>query len=338
MRKWFSSWLRSVFAFCAVACVTIACGPSAHAQSGLSVGLYSGLTITGVVGTVYEIQYREDLVNTNNWLCLTVIKPPVSPYVFADTAGPAANRRFYRTVEIQQPTNMVFIPPGTFTMGSPADEVDRDVDEGPQTVVTLTRGYFIGKYLVTQAEYLAVMSNNPSYFVGNSNLPVESLDYYDASAYCQQLTQRELLAGRLPAGWAYRLPTEAEWEYACRAGTTTRFTFGDDPGYMQIGSYAWYYANSSNTTHPVGLKLPNPWGLYDLPGNVWEWCLDWYDWYPGGNVTDPTGPAVVFLEYRVLRGGSWEYFPNYCRSANRYFDYESNRYNDYGVRVVLAPD
>lgn len=131
------------------------------------------------------------------------------------------------------------------------------------------------------------------------------------------------------------MPTEAEWEYASRAGSTNRFSYGEDPGYAQLGNYAWYDANSGDTTHAVGGKLPNRWGLYDMSGNVWEWCSDWYGNYPGGSVTDPQGSSSV--SYRVIRGGSWIHFGRYCRSAGRSSGNPSYRFSNIGFRVVLAP-
>jgi formylglycine-generating enzyme required for sulfatase activity len=242
---------------------------------------------------------------------------------------------FYRVRGFSAPSNMVWIPAGQFVMGSPESEVDRESDEGPQTRVTLTRGFFMGRYEVTQGEYLSVIGDNPSYFTGDTNLPVEMVAWFEATDYCAQLTVRERTAGRLPTGWAYRLPTEAEWEYASRAGSTNCFSYGDDPGYTQLGNYAWYYANSGNTPHPVGGKSPNRWGLFDLSGNVWEWCSDWYGAYLGGNVTDPLGP--VSGSPRVVRGGSWYNFASHCRSAIRYSIHPTYRYYILGFRVVLAP-
>jgi formylglycine-generating enzyme required for sulfatase activity len=239
-------------------------------------------------------------------------------------------------VQTGAPTNMVFIPPGTFRMGSPTNEVDRNEREGLQTSVTISRGFWMGKYEVTQGEYLAVMGTNPSYFTGDTNRPVERVSWNDATNYCATVTQRERLAGRIATNSAYRLPTEAEWEYACRAGTTTRFSYGDDPGYTKLSNYGWYDVNSGKTTHSVGQKLANPWGLYDMHGNVWEWCQDWYGTYPGGIAIDPQGPATGSL--RVFRGGSWSYDTRGCRSAYRYGIYPDFR-PDYGrgFRVVLAP-
>ncbi|HOY58882.1 MAG TPA: formylglycine-generating enzyme family protein [Verrucomicrobiota bacterium] len=247
--------------------------------------------------------------------------------------------------------NMVFIPPGTFRMGSPMNEVDRVAYEGPQKTVRISRGFWMGKYEVTQGEYLALIGNNPSRFQtlkmpAHTNWPVEQVTWFDATNYCGVLTQRERVAGRIPTNSVYRLPTGAEWEYACRAGTTTRFSYGDDPRYRKLARYAWYgevpwyrflaarvrHGDSSGaTTHPVGQKLPNPWGLYDMYGNVWEWCQDWWadrlsgqaglgllgswspseDWVPdrgSGEVTvDPQGPDSGVD--RVVRGGNLELLP-----------------------------
>jgi formylglycine-generating enzyme required for sulfatase activity len=151
-------------------------------------------------------------------------------------------------------TNMVFIPPGTFRMGSLTNEADRVDDEGPQTAVTISRGFWMGKYELTRGEYLALMGSNPSGFPGDSNRPLENVSWNDATNYCGQLTKRERAVGRIATNSVYRLPTEAEWEYACRAGTSTPFSYGDDPGYTKLTDYAWYYANSGETTHPVGQK------------------------------------------------------------------------------------
>ncbi len=227
---------------------------------------------------------------------------------------------------------LVWIAPGTFTMGSPSGEKGRYSEEGPQTKVTISRGFLMSKYEVTQAQYKAVMGTNPSSFKGD-NKPVEQVSWHDAVAYCAKLTEKEKAAGRLPVGYEYRLPTEAEWEYACRAGTTTAFSFGDDVS--KLGEYAWYGGNSSSTTHPVGKKKPNGWGLYDMHGNVWEWCQDWYGNYPGGSVTDPQGPATG--SYRVERGGYWRSFAGHCRSADRNGYGPGSRYRGLGFRPVLAP-
>jgi formylglycine-generating enzyme required for sulfatase activity len=221
-------------------------------------------------------------------------------------------------------------------MGSPTNEVDRYDWEGPQTAVTISRGFWMGKYEVTQGEYLAVMGSNPSYFTGDTNRPVETVSWYDATNYCGTLTQRERAGGRIATNSVYRLPTEAEWEHACRAETSTRFSYGDDPGYTNLTNYAWYSDNSGGTTHPVGQKLPNLWGLYDMHGNVWEWCQDWWSYnLPGGIAIDPQGPATG--SSRVIRGGDWGSFAGFCRSADRYGGYPGYRLDYVGFRVLLAP-
>ncbi len=323
-----------------------AVGPRAAAQmpAGLDLQLYAGLSITGAVGTVYQIQYVTDFAQTNTpsaWRCLEFLQLPASPYLWADKSRPATGQRFYRAQVFSAPTNMVFIPPGTFRMGSPSNEVDRFRDEGPQMDVIISRGFWMGKCEVTQGEYLAVMGNNPSYFqppnaTADTNRPVENVTWFDATNYCAMLTQRERAAGRIPTNCVYWLPSEAEWEYACRGWTSDRrSSYGDDPGYTSLTNYAWYWDNSGWRTHPVGQKLPNPWGLYDMHGNVWEWCQDWYGGYTGGIVVDPLGPETG--SYRASRGGSWGSFDWTCRSAHRYILDPVSKDRGYGFRVVLAP-
>jgi formylglycine-generating enzyme required for sulfatase activity len=191
-----------------------------------------------------------------------------------------------------------------------------EIWEGPQTEVSITRGFFMGKYEVTQGEYEEAMGNNPSWFNGvnpqggstdygtDLNRPVEFLAWSQAIDFCAAVTEREQAARRIPAHTAYRLPTEAEWEYACRAWTSTRFSYGDDPNYSELTDYAWYSGNNEGTTHPVGQKLPNAWGLYDMHGNVWEYCYDSVGDYPGGRVLDPTGADWSMGRNPVIRGGS----------------------------------
>ena len=243
--------------------------------------------------------------------------------------------------------NLVFIPAGTFTMGSPDSEPARYSWEGPQTTVTISRGFWMGKYEVTQGEYLAVMGSNPSYFQGGS-LPVEHVSWDDAVAYCAALTVRERSGGRLPAGYGYRLPTEAEWEYACRAGTTTPFHYGNELRsgmanfvghfeYPPCGGLPDYCYNASGTflgrMTSVGSYAPNAWGLYDMHGNAWEWCQDWFGAYPGGNVTDPQGSATGF--FRVIRGGYFSGRAASCRSAIRADNIPTYTNVILGFRVVL---
>ena len=236
--------------------------------------------------------------------------------------------------------DMIWIEPGTFIMGSPENELGRVLTYETQHQVTLTKGYWLGKYEVTQAQYEAVMGKNPSNWKG-ADLPVEKVTWYDAKEFCAKLTASEKAAGRLPEGYEYTLPTEAQWEYACRAGTTTALNSGknlsDKEQCPEMDEVGWYKYNSNVTTHPVGQKQPNAWGLYDMHGNAWEWCLDWYKYaYPASAVTDPTGPITG--EVRVLRGGSENSDANACRSAHRSAYYPSYNYvNNIGFRVALAP-
>jgi formylglycine-generating enzyme required for sulfatase activity/outer membrane protein assembly factor BamB len=297
------------------------------------------VTWEGKVGVAYPLLVSSDLVQ---WSILTNVISAGERSRVLDLEAPRYPQRFYRVATFFKPvTNMalVYIKPGTFLMGSPSTEQDRSVNEGPQTQVTLTKGFWMGKYEVTQSEYLAVMGSNPSAIKRDPNCPVETVTWFNATNYCARLTQRERGAGRIPTNSVYRLPTEAEWEYACRAGTSTRFSYGDDPRYTNLKNYAWYYDISGHTTHPVGQKLPNPWGLYDMHGNVWEWCQDWYGTYRGGAAVDPQGPASG--ADRVIRGG------NCCNSDGIVKDWRSASRGAWspdrtdgmvkGFRVVFAP-
>jgi formylglycine-generating enzyme required for sulfatase activity len=214
---------------------------------------------------------------------------------------------------------LALIPAGKFMMGSPESEWDRYANEGPQHEVTISKPFYLGVYEVTQEQYQALMGRNPSYSKGPTN-PVELVSWDDAREFCRRLSEK--------TGRKARLPTEAEWEYACRAGTRTRFSFGDADG--ALGDYAWY-GDSRGSTHPVGQKKPNPWGLYDMHGNVGEWCGDWYGEYTPDSATDPTGP--ISGSERVERGGTWGYDPWSCRSAWR--GRSGDRNTGGGFRVVV---
>jgi formylglycine-generating enzyme required for sulfatase activity len=217
---------------------------------------------------------------------------------------------------------LVRIRPGTFMMGSPDSEQGRDMNEGPQHEVTISKPFYMGVTEVTQAQYEAVMGGNPSIFKGATN-PADNISWNDATEFCKKLSEK--------TGKKVRLPTEAEWEYACRAGSKTKFCFGDsDAG---LADYAWYKANSGDTTHPVGQKKPNAWGLYDMHGNVWEWCANWLGDYPKGVVTDPQGPETGSAP--VLRGGGWGDFPPVCRPALRFKRNSGYRYSNVGLRAVV---
>jgi formylglycine-generating enzyme required for sulfatase activity len=219
---------------------------------------------------------------------------------------------------------LVCIPPGEFMMGSPANEEGRNSGEGPQHRVKISKGFYMNVTEVTQAQWKTVMGNNPSYFKGD-DLPVEMVSWDDAVEFCRRLSQKE--------GKGYRLPTEAEWEYACRAGSTTRFCYGDSD--TSLVDYAWYTNNSIGKTHPVGQKKPNAFGLYDMHGNVWECCSDWYDagYYSQSPGDDPKGTSTG--QYRVLRGGGWNHVASYCRVAYRYNDTPDNHNYFIGFRLVL---
>ena len=229
--------------------------------------------------------------------------------------------------------NFVSIPAGTFTMGSSLEEKGRDRDEILHPV-TITKAFYIQTTEVTQGQWQAVMGNNPSHFDQcGEDCPVERVSWFDVQKFIGRLNKQE-------KSKTYRLPTESEWEYAVRAGTTTPFANGTitrtgcdyDPVLDRIG---WYCGNSAYKTHRVALKQPNAWGLYDMHGNVWEWCQDWYDDYPTGSVVDPSGPSIGLI--RTNRGGSMSDFARFCRSANRIRYMPFDHTDDLGFRLVMEP-
>jgi formylglycine-generating enzyme required for sulfatase activity len=221
----------------------------------------------------------------------------------------------------------VHVAPGSFQMGS----ADGDADGKPVHEVRITRPFWIGKYEVTQAEYEKIMGWNPSIFKGAPN-PVVGVSWDDAVAFCRKLTEQERGAGQLPEGYEYRLPTEAEWEYAARGGPKSKgFTYS---GSNDAEEVAWHSDDSRDKSHPVGGKKPNELGLHDMSGNVFEWCLDWYGEYPPGTVADPSGARTG--RSRVFRGGSWFLNATFCRSASRNGYAPSLSFNNLGFRVALA--
>ena len=303
---------------------------------------YMSLTITGEVGKAYLIVYTTDLSQPITWRLLTFFTLSTDPYLWIDTTSAPAARRFYQA-EMSPAVpiaNMVFIPPGTFRMGSPGSEAEHASDE-TQHQVTLTQGFWMGKYETTQEEYLSVMGNNPSFFRngteslwgGNGGVvtnelmhPVERVSWSDATNYCGKLTQKEIEMGRIPGAWRYRLPTESEWEYACRAGSTNAFYDGRvlRRGMANFDAGREYDSSrgsipTTNTylgrTTIVGSYAANAYGLYDMRGNVYEFCQDWYGMYPRGSVTDPSGPTNA--SEHLFRGGGWNSIGWSCRSARR---------------------
>lgn len=298
------------------------------------------------LGQTYPVAVSEDLVN---WILLTNAVGVGGPLWVEDADVDLFNRRYYHVGIVPPPrptpiANMVFINPGSFSMGSPDTEPGREAKEGPQTIVTLSRGFWMAKYEVSQNELIALTGTNRAVWAFDPRLPVDFASWAVASYYCDKLTQREVAAGHLPLGYRYRLPTEAEWEYACRAGTTNAVAFGSGTSLSSVqanfdGGFPYGgAAPGTNLDRPTlpGTYAPNAWGLYDMHGNVAEWCLDYYGPYPGGSVTDPKGPATGST--RVLRGGAYNSTGKSCRSARR--DSRSQTFSQFaqGFRVVLAAD
>ncbi len=229
-----------------------------------------------------------------------------------------------------KPLTLVLIQAGDFVMGNPDYQANGFTDEGPPHPVTIAKNYYIGKYELTQGQWEALMENNPSEGLPGVDFPVSNVSWEDCQVFFDALNQLGL------SGWAvegFRLPTEAEWEYACRAGTVTRFYWGDDQSETAIGDYTWYGANSSNMFKEVGFKSPNRWGLHDTSGNVWEWCQDWYGNYPADAQINPTGPETG--SDHVIRGGGYTFDPVKLRSAERGWKAPVEKYTNVGLRVVL---
>ena len=218
----------------------------------------------------------------------------------------------------------VLIPAGEFDMGSPSSEVGRQDNEGSVHQVTISEPFYMSKYEVTQKQWREVMGSNPSYNKGD-DLPVEYISWNEVQEFITKLNERE-------GSVKYRLPSEAEWEYAARAGTTTRYSFSDDES--DLAYYAWYHENSEGSTHPVGQKMPNPWGLYDMHGNVYEWVQDeWHDSYdraPTNGSAWESGDGAR----RVFRCGSWCYVAEDCRSAARRYHGPGTLYACLGFRLL----
>jgi formylglycine-generating enzyme required for sulfatase activity len=219
----------------------------------------------------------------------------------------AAEETYVNSIDME----FVLVRAGSFTMGGDPNNEEALGNEVPQHPVTISQPFFLGRYEVTQKQWQAVMGGNPSHSKGEDK-PVEMVSWNDVQTFIERLNRKE---GTQEYRLEYRLPTEAEWEYAARAGTTGVYSFGDDEG--DLGEYAWYVGNSGGESHPVGQKRPNPWGFYDMYGNVWEWVQDWYgeDYYAKSPTIDPRGPSAG--PSRALRGGGWSNGAKYLRSSYR---------------------
>ena len=265
------------------------------------------------------------LLRSNSILALHVLVAFISLVCVTSGCGSSGGG----LVELETVTNSIgmkflVVPNGTLVMGSNSD----NERERPKHEVTITQPYALGMYEVTEQQFTEVMGKNTKFSSPNSAL--DKLLWSEAIAFCKRLSD---LPAEKSAGRVYRLPTEAEWENACRAGTTTKFSFGDDP--TLFGQFGWYSRISGGESHPGGQKMPNPWGFYDMHGNVWEWCQNWYYDYGDVAITDPRGPETG--RTRVLRGGGWFHRELDCRSASR-FSEDPNSPTKYlgGMRVAFT--
>ncbi|MCE2718969.1 MAG: SUMF1/EgtB/PvdO family nonheme iron enzyme [Dolichospermum sp.] len=271
------------------------------------------------------------LVNKKTIVIPTPINPPKPPANTNVNINPQSS--FTEDLGNGVKLEMIAIPGGTFLMGSPASEAERQDHESPQHQVTVP-SFFMGKYPLTQAQYQAIIGKNPSNFKGN-NRPVETVSWDDAVLFCEELSQK--------TGKNYRLPSEAEWEYACRAGTKTPFSFGDNITTDLVnynGNYPYKSAPKGKyreQTTDVGTFPPNAFGLYDMHGNVWEWCEDdWHENYINAPTNGSAWNSQSGTKYKLLRGGSWSYNAGPCRAANRSWLSRGSRYDLYGFRVVSS--
>ena len=283
--------------------------------------------LVGIVGCGGEDNSPSDVAEPSS--------PAVTPVKaeHAEADAPKTNPGSEPNVPgVMEATNSIgmklrLIPAGEFMMGFQATEAARE-DYEPQHRVSITKPFYMGVTEVTQEQYQKVMGTNPSEFKGPQN-PVETVRWTDAVEFCRKLSA---MPAEKAAGRVYRLPTEAEWEYACRAGTKTTYGFGDVAS--GLGAYGWFEGNSDSKPHPVGEKKPNAWGLYDMHGNVWEWCQDRYGEYPSGSATDPTGATSGSV--RVFRGGGWRDGAGGCRSALRFRFTPGIRSSILGFRVLRS--
>ena len=327
------------------------------AQTSLQATLTPTVIISGPLGSVQQVQYSTNVSDPNSWTPIGVIRMDNTNKPFFDTTANAGPKRFYRTMLMGvADTNLVWIPPGSFIMGSPTNELGRFLSEGPQTPVTLTYGFLMGRYEIRLAEILVYLTNYPAtHPLAARDLahdPTFSVLWSDATNYCGLRTDYERTLGMIPSDWAYRLPTEAEWEYSCRAGTTTPFYFGNEVRNDAVRADAWFNGAQPFPTNLVAISpviptawtnvemfVPNAFGLYGMSGNEAEWCLDSFTSlvspaYAGVAVTNPfTRVDGIYAEYR---GGGYLSPGKELRSATRRAG-SKDLGLDVGFRVVLAP-
>ena len=292
----------------------------------ISVRLVPAITVEGPPGADRTIESSPSISGPWNRWTNVIVGPGGTTVVDLSTGSSTRYYRLSGATPGPAIPGMIELRPGHFWMGSPLSDPDSESDEILHEV-TLTEPFWICDHEVTQAEFLSVMGYNPSYFP-TLQLPVDSVSWHEALLYCQRLTERERTAGRLGSDWAYRLPTEAEWEYAARAG-------GSAPTVSDLDSTAWFTDNSGAAPHIGKTRKPNALGLHDLLGNVWEWCADAYGDYPVGSITNPIGdPSGPF---RVFRGGSWFSAARNCRPPCRFRVDPEYRSETLGFRTVLGP-
>jgi len=315
----------------ATGALTVKINPKAAKQAGarwrVDNGTWqkSGRTVSGLGTGSHEVTFKA----IDGWKAPKPKTATINADVTTVLSGKYAPVTNTQTVLLPGgvPLELVWIPPGSFMMGRYASESNSYPSEDPQHQVTFANGFWIGKYEVTQAQWVAVMGSNPSYFTGDLNRPVEEVSWNNVQDF--------IAAVNALGQGAFRLPSEAQWEYACRAGTTTRFYWGDDPTLSQTDSYTWHTGNAGMTTNPVGQKLPNAWGLFDMGGNVWEWCEDyWHADYTGAPTDGSAWLSGASNSNRVTRGGAWYSYDYVCRSAYRNYQGPTNTVNGVGFRIA----